>query len=656
MRATRGRVGTGSTFCRTGKADMFRVLLVNMPFFNLRWPNLGLGLLKAALAKESGVSCEVAYFNFDFAERVGEELYTWIADNFAFVLGGERLFARHYFGKELPTDRDYYERILKAADPELTEQEFQDFLFVQEQVAAFLEQVGEAVAWEQYELVGFSTSFQQTLASLCLARLVKQRAPRTTVVFGGAACEDVMGLELLRRFSQIDYVCAGEADESFPRLVRELAAGGQATNIPGVWSRERVVRKQERSGAAWEAVEAVRVSNLDALPFPNFDEYFNRLQSSSVALSEPLLFFESSRGCWWGEKHHCVFCGLNGTGLKFRSKSPERVLEELTWLSKRYNVHWLCAADNIFDFHYYRTLLPLLQEARLDLRFIYEVKPSLSRQQAEALVAAGLSGVQLGIETFSTPILKLAEKGATAVQNLQALKWFSELNVQVEWNFLFGFPNEPPEEYARLAELLPLLVHLTPPLAVGRVRPDRFSPYFNQPERYGIRNLRPHRAFRYVYPFSEAVLRRLAYYHEFDFADGREPLSYAARAVQAVQLWQQAEGQASLSWTEPTNDTLVIHDTRPCAVQFQTWLTGPWAFLYKLCDTGRPFPYILKAVERRVPEVTVEQLERFLQKMLDLRLMVQLDGRYLSLAVAAEPHAALKAEALKSEGREPEVE
>ena len=77
---------------------MPRVLLVNMPFGNLRWPHLGLGLLKAALARRN-IPCDVAYFNFDFAELLGLEHYHWLADHFAFVLGGERLFARHYFGK-----------------------------------------------------------------------------------------------------------------------------------------------------------------------------------------------------------------------------------------------------------------------------------------------------------------------------------------------------------------------------------------------------------------------------------------------------------------------------------------------------------------------------------------------------------------------------
>ena len=49
---------------------MSRVLIVNMPFSNLGWPNLGPSLLKAALTRR-GIGSDLAYFNFDFAERIG---------------------------------------------------------------------------------------------------------------------------------------------------------------------------------------------------------------------------------------------------------------------------------------------------------------------------------------------------------------------------------------------------------------------------------------------------------------------------------------------------------------------------------------------------------------------------------------------------------
>ena len=257
---------------------------------------------------------------------------------------------------------------------------------------------------------------------------------------------------------------------------------------------------------------------------------------------DPIFFFETSRGCWWGQKRHCAFCGLNGRCLTFRSKAPERVVEELRYLAARYQIRRACAADNILDQHYYNTLLPLLKEAQLGVELRFEMRATASRDQAELLRAAGVTGTQLGIETFSTPLLKLINKGTTAMQNLQTLKWFSEAGLIVEWNLLYGFPGEDPAEYAILAELLPSLYHLTPPRGVGRVRSDRFSPYFTHPEKHGITNLRPGDAFAYVFPFPRDALAGLAYYFDFDYADGRRVNDYVGPLLERIATWRELAG------------------------------------------------------------------------------------------------------------------
>ena len=77
-------------------------------------------MLKAALVRRA-IPCDVAYFNFELAELLGLEHYHWLADNFAFVLGGERLFAKHYFHGGLPADADYYREVLLVADPGMTD-------------------------------------------------------------------------------------------------------------------------------------------------------------------------------------------------------------------------------------------------------------------------------------------------------------------------------------------------------------------------------------------------------------------------------------------------------------------------------------------------------------------------------------------------------
>ena len=215
---------------------MSRVLICNMPFSNLRWPNIGPSLLKAALARRE-IGCDIAYLNFDFAERLGLEEYYWIADYFAFVLGGERLFAKDHFGGELPDDEAYYREVLLGADPEMTREEFAQYRQIERLVKPFLDHCEAALDWERYAIVGFATSFQQTMPSVALARRIKRLWPDTTIMFGGAACEGEMGVELLRQFPEIDYVFLGEADLTFAPVAEQVLQGKQPELPPGVAGR-----------------------------------------------------------------------------------------------------------------------------------------------------------------------------------------------------------------------------------------------------------------------------------------------------------------------------------------------------------------------------------------------------------------------------------
>ncbi len=624
---------------------MAAVLLLNMPFANLRWPNLGPSLLKAGLLRR-GIRCSIAYFNFDFAEQIGVERYQWVADNFAFVLGGEWVFAQHYFGDRIPPPEDYLAALRQRRPHEFGQEEASELLAVAREVPSFIRKCFQAFDWSQIRIVGFAASFQQTMASLCLARMIKGHHPQTITVFGGAACEAEMGYALWQCFPEIDYVFVGEADYSFPALVQGILEGSLAELPPGVvgWPdayravpderQERPRQERRELGTLGDVPGSAEILDLDDLPYPDFDDYLQRLQQSPVRHElEPFLFFEGSRGCWWGEKHHCKFCGLNGSRLTFRSKSPHRIIAELQHLTSRYGIRNVCAADNIFDFRYFDRLLPALQDSGLQLRFVYEFKCNLRRHQVEALVRAGLGAAQLGIETFCTRILRLANKGATGLQNLQTLKWFSEHPIEVEWNLLYGFPGEAPEDYAWLAKLIPQLVHLAAPLAIGRVRLDRFSPYFQDPEAHSLVNARPLWAFRFVFPFSEEILRQLAYHFEFDFADGRDPEKYARTTIEAARKWQELRGQVTFRAFDREDGVLILTDTRPCASQFQHRLTGWPRQLYLWCDQGQTLANILRYMDEHFPSVDASSVQATLARWIEESLVAYLDDRYLSLAL-----------------------
>lgn len=645
------------------------VVLVNMPFSNLRWPHLGLSLLEAGV-KTRGFPCRILYLNYDFAEQIGYDTYQWIADRFAFTLGGERLFAKAYFG-ELPTsDRAYFDEVLRVADPDFSPEDEAEFARLYPEVERFLDRAFAAYPWEQAILVGFSTTFQQTVPALALAKRIKAVCPHITIVFGGAACEDEMGPTLAEQCPEVDFVFPGEADESFPQFVEWLLKKEEERPLPaGVISRQQLLGRAARDAANRLVTLSPEgrslgdhcgvgisggvplVENLDCLPVPDFDDFFTRYFASPLrGHFEPVLFFEMSRGCWWGQKHHCAFCGLNGQSMRFRSKSPKKILAELRFLIERYRTTRGCAADNILDFRFFRTLLPALESAQLPFRFACELKVNLTRSQVAQLLRAGLGAAQLGIETFDSELLRRIDKGARGYQNLQTLKWFTESGIEVEWNWLYGFPGETTETYRRLIELIPLITHLVPPLGTGRVRMDRFSPFFEEPGRFGMVRPRASRAFRHVYPFPQEVLDRLAYYYEFDFADGYDPTENARKLLGAIARWSEDHGVSRLIMRRAEDGSLLVLDTRPVGGFRQHRLRGWEAELYEFCDEARN-DQALQAWREAHPEVDGLTMQATLRRWCQDGMMLFWDERYLALACRAPEQSELHAAARAAEQR-----
>lgn len=592
-----------------------------VPFADIGRPAMGVGLLIAE-ARAAGHSAEAVYLNIDLAGLVGMRPYQRIATSFPpNLLIGEWIFAGELFGDGTASPQDFIADILMpflGEDADL----YASMMRIRQLLPTYLDRCIAEIMARRPDVVGFSTVFHQTCACLALAQRLKALPDPPVVVFGGANCEGEMGWQMIRSFPWIDYLCSGEADISFPRLLDRLAARGNDP-VPGVL---------EQGAAEKAPLRSVGVTAMDALPYPDFDDYFARLASSPLAGQfDGHLVFETSRGCWWGAKHHCTFCGLNGDTMAFRSKSPDRAFAEITWLAERHKAARIGCVDNILDMKYVTTLFPRLAQAGYRLDLFYEVKSNLRLDQLRLMRAGGVTQIQPGIESFSDPVLKLMQKGCTGFQNIQLMRWCSELGIEVSWNVLAGFPGEEPEEYAAMARLMPRLTHLDPPCSCGILRLDRFSPFHSRAEELGIRRMRPARAYFYVYPLGRRELQRLAYFFDFDHADGRDPDSYI-RPVQAEVLRWQAARMAAAG--PPALDAefdaggVTIRDSRAVATRPLHRLEGLAARLYALCDSTATLAGLASSADAAPSriEAALDQLDRD-------RLITRQGDRVLALAV-----------------------
>ena len=609
---------------------MDRVLLISMPFASTRYPSPALSLLKSLLQQE-GIACDVAYLNILFQAFCGRpDVYEGIAD---FLMVGEWVFGGDLFGETWArSDRgaiDHLEAPLFPAGS--VRSRIQETLVQLRSMAApFLENCIQNIPWERYRVVGFTSVFSQQIASLALARRIKDRWPDKTIVFGGANCQDKMGAALLRLFPFVDWVCNGEADISFPQAVRRLAEDGSYDDIQGLYFRRNGKVAGNGSGAS---------PDLNDLPYPDFAEYFQGLKRwAPDFLPDAPVSLELSRGCWWGNRSQCVFCGLNCKSLKYRRKRGERAEAEIRRLTETHGVDKVMLADSILDMSYFKTLLPgLAAWGGLGELFV-ETRSNLNCEQVGLLKAAGVQALQPGIESLDTEMLQYMNKGTTLLETVQFLKCARQWGIFPAWNLLYGFPGENPQAYRRIHALIPSVCHLSPPMDLSPVLLVRFSPLYSQSRKWGLENLRAHRGYGAIYPFDPSDLDDLGYFFEADFPGAEEIPSYIEPLRRQVAAWKNAWRQTpgpGLTYEIGSGNRVLIFDTRPGSGDGPVVLEDDGAIAYLLCETAQSFDELAAALagQRGPAYAGDEALEQCLADLITKRLMLQEKDRYLSLAV-----------------------
>ncbi|MBX9963717.1 MAG: RiPP maturation radical SAM C-methyltransferase [Burkholderiales bacterium] len=610
-----------------------RVLLVHMPWGALERPALGISLLKAGLVRD-GIPCEVRYLNMMFADLIGADSYHQVAHDLPHIaFAGEWLFTEALHGPDTARDAMFVQQILRDTW-QLSDEQIAGIVAIRSRVEEFLSLALDQYDWADVDLVGFTSTFEQNIPSLALARLLKIRYPRILTAFGGANWEATMGEELHRAFPFVDFAISGEADLTLPMLVRALSAIPRhrtrlLESVPGlVW---------RRGGRTVANGGGVPVEAMDTLPTPDFSDYFHcREQSPAASRSAPVLLFETSRGCWWGAKSHCTFCGLNGETMSYRSKTAGRVLDELDELIEKWPCPTLEAVDNILDMKYFDTMLPALAQLPLPGPMFYEVKANMKRHHVAALQRANILRIQPGIESLSDHVLTLMGKGTTALRNVQLLKWCREYGIAVDWNLLYGFPGETDADYEAIMRMLPPIRHLQLPGACGPIRLDRFSPYFEHPEQFGITDVQPLPVYRFLYPIEGVRHQRVAYYFEFRYGPGKSASPLAHAAVRLAETLRDEGEEGSLRALPHRDGGLHLIDSRVRAKVAALRLSAFERNVVMRIDEIASVSQVVQHLEAAFPSNQFAQngIRAFLDELVDLEMaLTDGNGRYLGLAL-----------------------
>lgn len=234
------------------------------------------------------------------------------------------------------------------------------------------------------------------------------------ICLGGAAATFLTN-EIYAMDDPPDVIVRGEADSTFPELVRQLELKKDWRNLPGIafkGSNNRTVVNPQPP----------LIEDLDTLPWPERD-----FTPDVVRLGNPISLI-TSRGCW----AKCTFCstpefysGLSG-GKPWRCRSSANVLGEVEQIVERWGVRRFRIFDDVFigPGQKGRKRVTEIAEGFLrigELSFYCMTRaPEVDRDLFILLKAAGLWSVCIGAETFSQGHLNILQKGCTVEINRRA--------------------------------------------------------------------------------------------------------------------------------------------------------------------------------------------------------------------------------------------
>jgi radical SAM superfamily enzyme YgiQ (UPF0313 family) len=237
----------------------------------------------------------------------------------------------------------------------------------------------------------------------------------------------------LKAFDFVDFIVSGEGEEALFLLTTDFENYKQ---IPGLIYRDN-------NEILWNRND--NCINLNNLPYPNFQSYFNDLSKVSDHIKQYYSLFgkipiELSRGCWWNK---CTFCNVCAYNKQYRQKNIDRFIEELNYLSEIYKMLTFQVIGNTLPQKDFHSFCNKIIDLGKDFDLYIEARAGrLNSKDYSLLKKAGFNHIQTGIETFSSNLINKMNKGARIIDNIAALKFSRENGISNVYNLIINYPNE----------------------------------------------------------------------------------------------------------------------------------------------------------------------------------------------------------------------
>jgi anaerobic magnesium-protoporphyrin IX monomethyl ester cyclase len=268
-----------------------------------------------------------------------------------------------------------------------------------------------------------------------IVKAVKQACPQCVAVLGGPHVT-VLDEQTLREQPEADIVVRGEGEQTILELVQIIHESKMKNlgEIAGLTFRKdgQVVRTSDRPF----------IQNLDELPYPAYKHFS---LSKYRFFGKTYLPIITSRGC----PFQCTFClASRMCGKRFRTRSPENVVNELEWLKSTYGADAFAFYDDTFTFDRKRAVEICEEMKKRNVDLPWDCRTRVDQVSKRVLAVMRDSNcllVHFGVESGNQKMLDAMKKGTTVEQNAKAIRWAKEVGILVAISVVLGYPGETPE-------------------------------------------------------------------------------------------------------------------------------------------------------------------------------------------------------------------
>lgn len=296
----------------------------------------------------------------------------------------------------------------------------------------------EYICQERPDVVGITAFTMEIESAFKCCEIIKSINKDIITVIGGVHASNAP--EHVLSDQNVDFIFRKEAEIPFYEFIKELINGGNFKDVPNIGYKENGSMKFN---------QIIYPENLDELPFPDYElmglpEY----PKTYMAKKYPFAPIISSRGC----PYTCTYCSAQKmSGRKFRTRSPENIIEEIKTWKEKFNIKEFQIWDDNFTLNKKRAHIfcDLLKEEKIILPWWCPNglrTETLDEPLIKKMKEIGLYAIALGIESGSEKIQKDMKKNLNFEKVREVIELGNKYKIRMQGFFILGYPTETRED------------------------------------------------------------------------------------------------------------------------------------------------------------------------------------------------------------------